>query len=98
MTTFKITDPDGFPSTIVQDFERADKGQYLGNCSLEYDNSTRVISGGFTSGAAGKALYDWLEETAQYYRTEYVDASGEYRAAKQLASTVYSLLKDGEVA
>ena len=46
---------------------------------------------------AMKWLYDWLEETRQYYRTEYVDASGEHDAAKELATAVYDAMRSDPI-
>ena len=39
--------------------------------------------------AAARWLNEWLEETADYYRDEFVDATAEQTAARHLATVVY---------
>lgn len=84
----EITDPKGFPDTIARDLEGAEF-QYAADCEIAYlaDADTVKITAPHSN--AAKALYNWLEDTAQYYRENYVDASGDYDAAKQMADRVY---------
>jgi len=93
-----INDPRGFPDTIVNDLGRADF-ECAGDCAIVYDEATDTATIEAPHSAAAKQLYDWLEDTAEYYRTEYVAAEAEYDAAKQLARVLYDELRDpqGEV-
>jgi hypothetical protein len=86
-----INDPRGFPSTIVNDFERAEF-QEVERCWMEWDESEQLVTISAEDDNAAKALYDWLEETRQHYRENYVDASGDHDAAEQMAREVYDAL------
>lgn len=83
-----IDDPRGSPDTIANDLERAEF-EHAGDCDIIYTEETRTVEISATHSVAAKQLYDWLEETAQYYKENYVDASGEHDAARQLAEAVY---------
>ena len=88
MTEIVIEDYSGFPDTIANDLSR-ESGEHSEHCQINYDEGRDVVTVWFGSDAAGQWLYDWLEETAQYYKEEYVDASGEYDAAREIADAVY---------
>jgi hypothetical protein len=82
----------GFPDSIANDFDRGD-GRHVDGCMVEYDAERhRVVLAANHSNAA-KWLYDWLEETRQYYKENYVDASGEHDAARDMANAVYEEMK-----
>lgn len=83
-----IDDPRGFPDTIANDLERADFKQ-AEDCDIIYTEESGTVEISATTSVDAKNLYDWLEETAQYYKENYVDASGEYDAARQMADAVY---------
>ena len=86
-----IGDPAGFPDSIVNDLKRAD-ADAADRVSIEYiEDKDRVVIEAEDHNAA-KWLYDWLEETRQYYRENYVDASGEHNAAEQMGDRVYGVL------
>jgi hypothetical protein len=44
--------------------------------------------------ATARWLYEWLEESVEYYREEFVNASGEHDAARELATAVFEELDD----
>jgi len=83
-----IDDPRGFPDTIATDLERADFN-HAGDCDIIYTEESDTVEISAVHSVSAKNLYDWLEETAQYYKENYVDATGEYEAARQLAEAVY---------
>jgi hypothetical protein len=83
-----IDEPQGFPDTIANDLERAEFKK-AAECEIIYTEDTQTVEVSAFDSVAAKQLYDWLEETAQYYKENYVDASGEYDAARQLADAVY---------
>jgi hypothetical protein len=83
-----IEDPRGSPDTIVRDLERAEFDA-VDDCDIIYSEDTNTVEITAVHSVAAKNLYDWLEETAQYYKENYVDASGEHDAARQLAEAVY---------
>ena len=83
-----IDDPRGFPDTIANDLDRAEF-KHAGDCDIIYTEESDTVEISAVHSVAAKNLYDWLEETAQYYKENYVDASGEYDAARQLAEAVY---------
>lgn len=86
-----IGDPTGFPDSIANDLERVD-AETAERVSIEYiEDSQKVVIEAEDHNAA-KWLYDWLEETRQYYRENYVDASGEHDAARQMADRVYGVM------
>lgn len=83
-----IDNPRGFPDTIANDLERAEF-KHAEDCDIVYTEESDVVEISAVHSVAAKNLYDWLEETAQYYKENYVDASGEHDAARQLAKAVY---------
>lgn len=83
-----IDDPRGFPDTIANDLERAEF-KHAEDCDIIYTEESDTVEISAVHSVAAKNLYDWLEETAQYYKENYVDASGEHDAARQLAKAVY---------
>jgi len=83
-----IDGPRGFPDTIVNDLDRADF-KHADDIEIIYTEESQTVEISATHSVAAKNLYDWLEETAQYYKENYMDASGEYDAARQLAEAVY---------
>jgi len=86
-----IGDPAGFPDTIAKDLRRAD-ADAADRVSIEYiEDEHRVVIEAEDHNAA-KWLYDWLEETREYYQENYVDASGEHNAAEQMADRIYGVL------
>jgi len=91
-----IDEPEGYPDTIARDLERADF-EHAGDCDITYTEATDTVAITAANSVAAKALYDWLEDSKTHYRTEYVDATMEYRAAQQLARVVYEAVKDPEV-
>jgi len=96
----RVDDVSGFPDTIVNDLTRADAtaAERLHVSSWWDDESGEsVVVIKALDDNAMKWLYDWLEETRQYYRTEYVDASGEHDAAKELATAVYDAMRSDPI-
>lgn len=87
-----IENPKGFPDTIAGDLTRAD-GRWAEACQLNYDEGRDVVTAYWPHDNAGKWLHGWLEQTMQYYKTEYVNASGEYRAARQIRDAVCEAMK-----
>ena len=85
---FTIDDPRGLPDTVADDLDRADF-KHADDCDIIYTEESQTVEISAVHSVAAKGLYDWLEETAQYYKENYVDASGEYDAARQLAKAVY---------
>ena len=83
-----IDEPRGFPDTVANDLDRADF-KHADDIEIIYTEESQTVEISATHSVAAKNLYDWLEETAQYYKKNYVDASGEYDAARQLAEAVY---------
>lgn len=94
--TLRVNDVAGFPGTIVTDLTRADAAEaervYAAHWyNTDIDESVVVIQA--LDDNAMKWLYDWLEDTKQYYKEEYVDAGGEWEAARDLATAVYDGMK-----
>jgi len=91
----RVNDVSGFPGTIVSDLERADDNR-VERVSMshwyhhEEEESVVVIQA--LDDNSMKWLYDWLEDTRQYYKEEYVDATGEHDAARELADAVYEVM------
>jgi hypothetical protein len=83
-----IDGPRGFPDTIVNDLDRADF-KHADDIEIIYTEESQTVEISAAHSVAAKNLYDWLEETAEYYKENYVDASGEYDTARQLAEAVY---------
>ena len=86
-----INEPRGFPDTIATDLERAGF-KHAEDCEISYSEGSDAVEITAVDSVAAKNLYDWLEESAQYYRENYVDASGEHDAARQLAKAVYEAM------
>ena len=91
--TIIIEDPKGFPETISNDLKRV-QNDHADECRIEYNEDADTVTITIGSSNAGKWLYDWLEETREYYQREYVDASMEHDAARQMADVVYEQFKD----
>jgi len=83
-----IEDPRGFPDTLADDLDRAEFDR-AGDCDITYTEDAGTVRVAAADSVAAKQLYDWLEETRQYYKREYVSA-GEHDAARQLADAVYN--------
>lgn len=81
-----IDNPRGFPDTIQKDLQREDAEEAKRTNIAAEDNAVLVEA---EDGAAAKWLYDWLEDSVQYYRENYDAATGEIDAARQLADRVY---------
>ena len=94
---FRVDNPGGFPDTVIQDLQRAEN-DHADKLRVSYwyneDTDEQSVLIESMSDSALKWLYDWLENTATYYRTEYVDAQSEYRAAKDLADAVYEVMSN----
>jgi hypothetical protein len=91
----RVNDVSGFPGTIISDLKRADGSEQERVTASHWyhhhkDESVVLIQA--LDDNAMKWLYDWLEDTRQYYREEYVDASGEHDAARELADAVYETM------
>ena len=84
----ELTDVRGFPDSIARDLERED-GKHADDCNIQYDEEQHRVVVSTNHSNAARWLYDWLEETRQYYRENYVDASAEHDAAEDLAKAVY---------
>jgi hypothetical protein len=90
-----IDDPEGYPDTIADDLTRADF-EYAEQCGIEYDEDTHTVEVTAPHSTAAKQLYDWLKDSVEHYRTEYVAAEMEHRAARQLERAVYQAFVDPE--
>lgn len=89
---------DGRPDTIITDLKRADAPEAERVEMSEYYDETRRESTVWVEADddnALKWLYDWLEESRQYYKENFVDASAEHDAARDLAHRVYEVMADG---
>jgi hypothetical protein len=84
----ELSDVRGFPDSIANDLDHAD-GKHADAVAIEYDEERQKTVVQANHDNAAKWLYDWLEDTAQYYRENYVDASGDHDAARDLADVVY---------
>lgn len=79
----------GYPTTIAADLNRCDDAA-AARCALEINGQHVTVTA--ADAAAARWLYEWLEETADYYRDEFVDATAEQTAARHLATVVYEEL------
>lgn len=91
----RVDDVRGFPGTIVKDLTRADAEEaerlHVAHWWNDEKRESAVVIKAIDDNAM-KWLYDWLEDTRQYYKEEYVDASGEHDAARDLANGVYEAM------
>jgi len=94
--TYNITIEDrrGFPDVIANDLRHA-SGDFADRCEIEYDEDEDKVTVRAEDSVAAKKLYEWLEGAKQDYKTEFVNAEGEYNAARQLADAVYDAMKVG---
>jgi hypothetical protein len=82
----------GYPDTLVTDLSRAtapEADRVELRWRLDEDTGEHHVTIRAADGAAAKWLYDWFEDSETHYRTEYVDASAEHKAAAELASAWY---------
>jgi len=82
----------GYPDTLVADLSRAtaaEADRVELRWRLDEDTGRNHVTIRAADGAAAKWLYDWFEDSETHYRTEYVDASMEHKAAAELASAWY---------
>ena len=91
--TIGIDDPRGFPDSIARDLERAESS-VSDTCDIGYDEEENKVTIEAEGDEALEELYDWLTETMRFYKEEFVDASGEYRAAQQMEEKVYEVKED----
>ena len=87
-----IHQPRGAFDSIAHDLDRADF-RHSEHCEIEYDIDEYEVTIRADHDNALKQLHDWLEETAQYYKENFVDATAEYRAARQMAKSVYETFR-----
>jgi len=87
-----VDDPDGHPDSIVDDFDREDD-DWTDRVRFDYreDDDTVVIEA--ANETAANACYEWLEDTNDYYRTEFTSAQLEVDATRQLAREVYDAIQ-----
>lgn len=76
----------GYPATIAADLDRSDAAA-ADRCALDVDGQHVTVIA--ADAAAARWLYEWLEESVDYYRDEFVDATAEHAAARHLATAVY---------
>lgn len=92
----RIDDVSGFPGTIVTDLTREDHRQAerleVSNWVHQETGETVVVVKALDDSAM-KWLYDWLEDTRHYYQENYIDASGEHDAARDMAHAVYEVMQ-----
>lgn len=92
-----MNDVPGFPGTIVTDLTRADADEaervYAAHWYNHNAESSVVVIQALDDNSM-KWLYDWLEETRQCYGQEYIDSSGEYKTARELADAVYNVMSE----
>jgi hypothetical protein len=97
-----VDDPDGDVKTIVLDLRRALKQDpqrvttspvYM-RSALDPETEQRVVEIEAHAESSLEWLASWLEGTAHHYRTEYVDASYEHRAAEGLRRPVSEYLAE----
>ncbi len=81
-----VADVRGYPETIAADLEQA-SADTAGRCNLAVDVDRVTVTA--ADAAAARWLYEWLKESAEYYREEFVAARGEHDAARHLAAAVY---------
>lgn len=72
----------GYPDTIATDLDRCDAAA-ADRCTLAVDGDDVTVT------AAARWLYEWLEESVENYREEFVAATGEHATAQHLAAVVY---------
>lgn len=88
MNELEISQPDGFPESVESDLERAEFDG-ASNCTITYHERTDTVTITVEDTADAQSLYKWLENTAEYYKENFVDATGDYLAARQLADVVH---------
>jgi hypothetical protein len=76
----------GYPATVATDLDRCDAAA-ADRCALDVDGQHITVTA--VDAAAAWWLYEWLEESVDYYRDEFVDATAEHAAARHLAAVVY---------
>lgn len=76
----------GYPATIAADLDRCDDSA-ADRCALYVDDQHVTVIA--ADAAAARWLYEWLEESVDYYRDEFVDATAEQTAARHLATAVH---------
>jgi hypothetical protein len=83
----RIENPRGFVDTIADDLRRNDH-DLAERARIECDDDVVVVEADDDEAAGW--LYQWLEGSVTHYREEYVDATAEHDAARQLRDVVYS--------
>jgi len=86
-----VADVRGYPDTIATDLDRAADAA-ADRCDLDVDVDGDRVTVTAADAAAARWLYEWLEESAEYYREEFVAARAEHDAARDLATAVYEEL------
>lgn len=76
----------GYPATLAADLDRCDDGA-ADRCTLDVDDQQVTVIA--ADAAAARWLYEWLEESVDYYRDEFIDGTAECIAARHLAAVVY---------
>ena len=87
-----IHQPRGAFDSIAHDLDRADF-KYSEHCEIEYDIDEYKVTIHAVHDTALCQLHDWLEETAQHYKHNFVDGAAEYRAAIQMTEIVSETLR-----
>ena len=83
----------GYPDTIATDLGQCDEpAAEPCNLDVEGDGSRATVTA--ADAATARWLYEWLEESVEYYREEFVNANGEHDAARELATAVFEELDD----
>lgn len=82
----RIEDPRGLVDTIADDLRRCTH-DHASACRIECDGDDVVVEA--DGDVAADWLYEWLEDSVTHYREEYVDATMEHDAARQLRDVVY---------
>lgn len=76
----------GYPGTIAADLDRCDDAA-AARCDLAVKGRHVTVTA--ADAAAARWLYEWLQESVEYYREEFVNATAEHAAARHLATIVY---------
>lgn len=94
----EVADVSGYPDTLVTDLSTetaAETERVELRWRLDEDTGDHHVTIRAADDNALKWLYDWFEGAETHYRTEYVDASMEHKAAEELASVVYDEMAHG---
>lgn len=83
-----VTDVRGYPDTLAADLDRAN-ADAADRCALDVDTDRHWVTVTAEDATAARWLYEWLEESVDYYRDEFIDGTAECIAARHLAAVVY---------